>query len=170
MRRTSADDVPVEYLNTIEVSGIPSHVIDLKIGAPIMLIRSIETHRLLNGTRLIIRELFDEIISAEIAIGPYAGDHVLIPRIPLTAADQYFPIKRLQFPVKVIFVMTTNKSQGQTFETIGMHLERDCFTHGQLYVSLSRVGNPANIHIYNPRGRINSNVVYPEVFRNTFTH
>ena len=78
---------PVEYLNTIEVCGIPSHFIDLKIGVPIMLIRSIETPRLLNGTRLIIRKLFDEIISTEIAIGPYAGDHVLIPRIPLTAAD-----------------------------------------------------------------------------------
>ena len=91
------------------------------------------------------------VISAEIVIGPYAGDHVLIPRIPLMAADYDVPIKRLQFPVKVIFAMTTNKSRGQTFETIGMHLERDCFTHGQLYVSLSRVGNPANIHIYNPK-------------------
>ena len=119
---------------------------------------------------MIIRELFDEIISAEITIGPYAGDHVLIPRIPLTAADHYVPIKRLHFPVKIILSITTNKTQGHIFEMIGMHLERDYFTHGQLYVSLSRVGNPANIHIYNPRGRITSNVVYPEVFRNTFTH
>ena len=158
---------PVEYLNTIEVCGIPSHVVELKVGTPIMLIRSIETPRLLNGTRLIITALFEEVIAATLSIGPYAGDEVFIPRIPLTAADHDIPIQRLQFPVKLIYAMTTNKSQCQTFDTIGMHLEHDCFSHGQLYVSLSRVGNPGKIHVYNPRGRITSNVVYPEVFRNT---
>ena len=48
--------------------GIPSHVVELKVGTPSMLIRSIETPRLLNGTRLIITALFEEVIAATLSI------------------------------------------------------------------------------------------------------
>ena len=101
---------PVEYLNSIEVCGIPSHVVELKVGTPIMLIRSIETPRLLNGTRLIITALFEEVITDTLSIGHYTDDEVFIPRILLTAADHDIPIQRLQFPVTIIYAtITTNR-------------------------------------------------------------
>ena len=34
--------------------------------------------------------------------------------------------------------MTINKSQGQTFDHVGICLEEDVFSHGQLYVAFSR--------------------------------
>lgn len=34
--------------------------------------------------------------------------------------------------------MTINKSQGQTFDVVGVHLVDPVFTHGQLYVAASR--------------------------------
>jgi len=46
---------PSEFLNTLEVSGIPSHKLLFKIGAPVMLLRNLDPSAgLCNGTRLII--------------------------------------------------------------------------------------------------------------------
>jgi ATP-dependent DNA helicase PIF1 len=43
--------------------------------------------------------------------------------------------------------MTINKSQGQTFQEIAIYLPAPVFAYGQLYVALSRVGDPRNITI-----------------------
>lgn len=45
---------------------------------------------------------------------------VLIPRIPMTPKDLTFAFKRLQFPVRLAFAMSLNKSQGQSFQVCGI--------------------------------------------------
>jgi len=47
-------------------------------------------------------------------------------------------MNRIQFPVTLAYCMTIHKSQGQTFNKVGIYLDSPCFTHGQLYVALSR--------------------------------
>ncbi|CAN1789049.1 ATP-dependent DNA helicase PIF1 [Linum perenne] len=43
--------------------------------------------------------------------------------------------------------MTINKSQGQTLNHVGICLKRQIFTHGQLYVALSRVTKRSGLSI-----------------------
>ncbi len=81
-------------------------------------------------------------IEAVILTGKGASKTVLIPRIPLIASDLEFPFKRLQFPVRVAFAITINKSQGQSIKYCVVDLRSPCFSHGQFYVACSRVGSP----------------------------
>jgi ATP-dependent DNA helicase PIF1 len=46
---------------------------------------------------------------------------------------------RRQFPIKLSFAITINKAQDQTITNIWLYLPKPVFTHGQLYVALSRV-------------------------------
>ena len=41
--------------------------------------------------------------------------------------------------IRLAYSMTINKSQGQTFQKVGIYLRKPWFTHGQLYVAFSRV-------------------------------
>ena len=126
---------------------------------------------LCNGTKLIFTKLHkNHILECVIAGGEHSGRVVLIPRIFLRPKDREFPFEwsRRQFPVKVAFAMTINKSQGQTLKNIGIWLQDTCFAHGQLYVCVSRVSCPSSLKfaIRQVEGfppNATSNVVYKEV-------
>ncbi|CAG9783784.1 unnamed protein product [Diatraea saccharalis] len=139
---------PVEFLNSLELTGVPPHKLELKVGVPVLLMRNLDAPRLCNGTRLQISELGRNIVRATILTGAAKGESVLIPpppRILIIPHNFPFQFKRLQFPLKLAFAMTINKSQGQTLKVAGMHLGIPCFTHGQLYVACSRVSSARNL-------------------------
>jgi hypothetical protein len=49
---------PTKVLNSFDVSGIPTHLLKMKVGAVIILLKNIDSRQgLCNGTRLIIRAL-----------------------------------------------------------------------------------------------------------------
>jgi ATP-dependent exoDNAse (exonuclease V) alpha subunit len=43
--------------------------------------------------------------------------------------------------------MTVNKAQGQTLDRVGIYLPDHVFSHGQLYVALSRARQAASIKV-----------------------
>jgi ATP-dependent exoDNAse (exonuclease V) alpha subunit len=61
--------------------------------------------------------------------------------------------------------MAINKSQGQSLQIVGVDLRTAVFSHGQLYVALSRVTDVRRLTVLNgpERGRHVQNVVYSEV-------
>ncbi|XP_047256668.1 ATP-dependent DNA helicase PIF1-like [Capsicum annuum] len=131
-----------DYLNTLTPNGLPLHRLVLKKNAPIMLLRNLDAFNgLCNGTRMICRGFDKNVIHAEIMIGKNAFKHVFIPRIQLSPPEnEGYPFKfiRKQFSVRLCCSMTINKSQGQTIPTVGSYLPQHLFSHGQLYVALSR--------------------------------
>jgi ATP-dependent exoDNAse (exonuclease V) alpha subunit len=53
-----------------------------------------------------------------------------------------------------------HKSQGQTISKVGLDLRSDCFTHGQLYVALSRARRPEHISVLVTPDRVVDNTTY----------
>ena len=135
------DAYPLEFINGLTPSGMPPHLLELKIGAIVMLLRNIDLKEgLCNGTRLRVTEMNDILLTCEILTGSGSGTFVFIPRMDLDPSDTGMPFKliRRQFPVRLSYAMTINKAQGQTFSKVGLYLKRPCFSHGQLYVAFSR--------------------------------
>ena len=169
---------PLEFINNMTPPGIPPHQLKLKVNTIVMITKNIDKAQgLVNGTRMIIKNLGEEIIRGEIIAGEFKGLNVHITKMDLDSTSNNWPIKfiRRQFPLITAFAITINKSQGQTFDKIGIFLSKPVFNHGQLYVALSRAKRENDITIYikpstvqgfllNDNRLFTQNIVYQEVF------
>ncbi|CAN0874968.1 ATP-dependent DNA helicase PIF1 [Linum grandiflorum] len=138
-------EYPTEFLNSLSFNGMPEHQLHFKQYTIVMLLRNLNPAAgLCNGTRILLTNLGTNVIRGLIVGG--------------------------QYPIRLCYAMTINKSQGQTLEHIGVYLTTPVFGHGQLYVALSRVRSAAGIHIVLPDDdtiapETTRNIVYDEIFR-----
>ncbi|KAL4579250.1 hypothetical protein LXL04_015388 [Taraxacum kok-saghyz] len=141
---------PPEYLNQLTFQGLPLHDLSLTVNCPVLLMRNFDQSLgLCNGTRLLITRLLPYIIEATILTGTSVGKRAYIPKMKLVhnSPDLPFVFTRKQFPLKVCYAMTINKSQGQSLDRVGICLPEPVFSHGQLYVALSRATTPDGIRV-----------------------
>ncbi|RIA04391.1 hypothetical protein BRARA_K01373 [Brassica rapa] len=145
----------VEYLNSLEFSGLPSHKLTLKVSASVMLLRNINKKKIMQWY-------------------PYDTNPHWRPRAQgrnyhwLTHWRRTtFTLRRRQFPITLCYAMTINKSQCQSLKEVTLYLLKPVFAQGQLYVVLSRVTNKAGLTIIKSEDSHQlkvKNIVYKEIF------
>ena len=140
-------------MNSVTPSGLPPHELRLKVGSIVMLLRNISvTDGFCNGSRLRVKGMGEHTIEC---VDIDSNEIVILARMPLTSSESNLPfiLKRRQFPLRLAYAMTINKSQGQTLDIVGIALGTSgCFDHGQLYVALSRGTSEEYIRVLAPNG------------------
>ena len=173
------DMLPQELLHELHPPGMPPHKLHLKEGAVYMLLRNMNIKLgLCNGSRFILLDCSNQFVlkCQLIPAGPVANEDeptvFYLPRITCTPTDQYpFLFTRKQFPILPAFAMTINKSQGGTFDKVGIDLSTCVFSHGQLYVALSRVRSFDSLCILLPEGDTTTrNHVFQQILNGSHRH
>ncbi|KAK3909722.1 ATP-dependent DNA helicase, partial [Frankliniella fusca] len=115
------------FLAQFYAPGVPDSELTLKVGCG-----------LVNGARLIVTAISPLLIHCR---KPGTQEVILLSRVPFTfrVGRGGMEVVRRQFPIRVAYAITVNKSQGQTLDKAGIDLRADVFQHGQLYVALGRV-------------------------------
>ena len=90
-------EFPAEFLHSQQPSSVPSHVINLKVSAPIMLLRNMEAPRICNRTRLIVKDLIPNVIRATMMTNCSKGEDAFILSIPIIPSNFPIEFKRMQF-------------------------------------------------------------------------
>ena len=117
---------------------------------------------------MVVTAMAERVIKAQILTGTHAGKKAFIPHISLDtsmSAQLRFILRRRQYPIRLAFGMTINKAQGQSLDRVGIYLNDPVFTHGQLYVALSRCTDCRNLKVLLPPNANGwtPNIVYCEV-------
>jgi ATP-dependent DNA helicase PIF1 len=170
---------PTEFLNSLSLSGLPEHLLKLKIDTVVILLRNMDIQGgHCNGTRYLVKHIgkYRLVLEKLDCKDDDRNKTLILPRIPTRYGGQSFPFEltRLQFPIKIAFALTINRAQGQSAKRCGILLPKNIWTHGQIYVAFSRCGNPDNIFVWAEQSQFEEygldkskkyvkNVVYREV-------
>ena len=158
------------FMRMYQDVGVPDHVIRIKKGATVHIVRNFMTEGgLLNGKKFIFVSATRYNMTLHHPSDPNAI--VVLPRIKFNIDVDGLKFVRTQFPVKVSFATSVNKCQGKTLDRVLIDLRWPFFAHGQLYVALSRVRGSISIAFLTrvdefgvPKTKVN-NIVYDELIR-----
>ena len=128
----ATQDIPQETMADMDDVGVPPHRLCLKVGAVAMIMRNLDFGAgLVNSRKVIIRGIHKHVIMVETpGEGGKKGETHCIHRLDFhfQAGGKGMSIIRRQFPLRIAYCLTYNKSQGQTLDRVGIYLE---VTHSQ---------------------------------------
>jgi ATP-dependent DNA helicase PIF1 len=119
-------------------------MLELKVGAKVMLLRNDPDRRWVNGSvariaRLAAKQVWIEISGRQHEVEAVSWEHrkyaydQSAEKIVETVAGTF-----KQFPIRLAWALTIHKAQGLTLDQVYVDLGRGTFAHGQTYVALSR--------------------------------
>ncbi len=157
-------------LNGFQKNGIHDHELILKVNDICLVTCAFNGLGLAINSRIRIVAIHQHCVEV-LTVGDCAERNIRIPPILFKFRLPYgktFQVTRLQFPLCLAYAMTYNKSQSQTLVKVLLDITSAPFSHGQLYVSLSRVHDCRNINIYLTDEQVtmspyNSSVMMPTV-------
>jgi len=130
-------------------------IIEIKIGANVVMLSNDKLGRWANGTIGIVRDYYYGELSIEIDNNIISVERKKYGKYE-TALDKHGKLYKYQvgefsqFPIELAYAMTIHKSQGKTFDKIELDLGRGAFAHGQTYVALSRCKTINGISLKQP--------------------
>ncbi len=126
-----------------------TELLELKIGAQVMLLNNDSLGRWINGSLGIIRDVEHDGKEDVIIVKLSDGDVVEVRPYIWEMFRFYYDEKAkavfsepvgsfVQYPIRLAWAITIHKSQGKTFDKVIIDVGRGTFSHGQMYVALSR--------------------------------
>ena len=142
----SAPIITPELTYSYAPTGVPPHKIQLKVGAPVMVIRNVRHPDLLNGKMFVVKRHITRLLEVvEVDENGAGRSSHMLHRIDFQFAFSDMKVTRRQFPVRLAFSATVHKGQGQTLGKLFVDLRSNFFSPGQLYVALLRVRKSSDI-------------------------
>ena len=138
-------------LERFQRPGVPHHKLLLKVDDICMVMRTLNRKEgLTKNLRVKIVEIHRYVIRV-CTLDPTNRRYYNIPRIRFSVKLPYgrsVTMERKQFPLRLAYSITYNKSQGQEFQYVLVDIRNNPFTHGHLYVALSRIRIASNLRLF----------------------
>ena len=149
------DLYPSEYVASLEIHGCPPGMLSMKPKARYMIMRNLYPPAICNGIMAELIRSTRFLCSVKLLNGPGKGSIVCLPRTTFYVTSEEsglpFSFKRRQFPLTPAYCLSVHKSQGQSLKLVGLVGDADAFSHGQVFVALSRVGSWDQFVFFSPR-------------------
>lgn len=138
-------------------------IIQLKVGAQVVLLQNDKDKRWVNGTVATVSKLQKDDKGERITVKVDGIDYTLEQATWEEIRYEYDhtsgKVKAdvvssfTQYPIRLAWALTIHKSQGQTYESVALDLTTSTFAHGQMYVALSRCTSLEGLYLKMPAKR-----------------